>query len=163
MKTLEHLENLRSIQRWTLPDSYMGAEWPEYFVFLGRSRDSSALERSNFECGLKALGGESDSVLVVRERHWAVGWVEWIAIHEDNAEAILAADEILSALSDYPVLDESHFSELEWAEAENYWQQLPIRYRVELCAEAGVSIFAARRDYIPSEDSGYIFEHCVGV
>lgn len=163
MKTLEHLENLRSIQRWTLPDSYMGAEWPEYFVFLGRSRDSSALERSNFECGLKALGGESDSVLVVRERHWAVGWVEWIAIHEDNAEAILAADEILSALSDYPVLDESHFSELEWAEAENYWQQLPIRYRVELCAEAGVSIFAARRDYIPSEDSGYIFERCVGV
>lgn len=164
MKTanFDHLENLRALKRWTLPDSYAGAEWPEYFVFLGQSRDSSALERSNFECGLRELGGESETVFTVRERHWAVGWVEWIAIHESDAEAIAAADEILCALDGYPVLDESHFSELEWAEAENYWESLPIRYRVELCAEAGVSIFAARRDYIPSDDSGYIFERCAG-
>ncbi len=50
-----------------------------------------------------------------------------------------------------------------WAEAEQYWESLPIKYRVELCAEAGVSIFAARRDSIPSEDSGFIFERCAGV
>ena len=78
-------------------------------------------------------------------------------------EAILAADEMSCALSDYPVLDESHFSELEWAEAESQWEMMPLKYRVELCAEAGVSIFAARRDSIPSEDSGYIFERCAGV
>lgn len=159
----EHLENLRALKRWALPDSYFGAEWPEYFVFFGQHRDSDALTRSNFECGLRELGGESETVIVVRERHWAVGWVEWIAIHESNVEAILAADEMTCAVESYPVLDESHFSELEWAEAENYWQQLPIKYRAELCAEAGVSIFAARRDWIPSEDSGYIFERCAGV
>jgi len=162
MKMLEHLENLRALKRWTLPDSYAGAEWSEYFVFLGQSRDSSALERYNFECGLEALEGESETVIVVRERHWAVGWVEWIAIHESDTAAIVRAEGMLCALEDYPVLDETHFSELEWSEAENYWQQLPIRYRVELCAEAGVSIFAARRDYIPSDDSGYIFERCAG-
>jgi hypothetical protein len=39
---------------------------------------------------------------------------------------------------------------------------MPLRYRVELCHDAGVSIFAARRDYIPPEDSGYIYEHCIG-
>lgn len=163
MKNLEHLENLRALKRWEMPDSYFGAEWPEYFVFIGQSRESSALERSNFECSLRALGGESDSVLVIRERHWAVGWVEWIAVHESNVEAILAADEMACALADYPVLDESHFSELEWAEAEQYWESLRLRERVELCAEAGVSIFAARRDYIPSDDSGFIYERCAGV
>ena len=163
MPNLEHLENLRTLERWTMPDSYFGAEWPEYFVFLSQCRDSDALTRSNFECGLRALGGESDSVLVVRERHWAVGWVEWIAIHEANAEAILAADEMSCALSDYPVLDESHFSELEWDEAQTQWEMMPLKYRVELCAEADVSIFAARRDSIPSEDSGFIYERLVGV
>lgn len=163
MKNLEHLENLRALKRWTMPDSYWGAEWPEYFVFIGQSRDADALTRSNFECGLRALGGESDSVLVVRERHWAVGWVEWIAIHESNVEAILCADEMACALADYPVLDESHFSELESAEADQYWESLRLRERVELCAEAGVSIFAARRDYIPSDDSGFIYERCAGV
>jgi hypothetical protein len=162
MKTLEHLENLRALERWTMPDSYFGAEWPEYFVFLSQCRDSDALTRSNFECGLRALGGESDSVLVVRERQWAVGWVEWIAIHESNAEAILAADEMSCALSDYPVLDESHFSELEWDEAQTQWEMMPLKYRVELCAEAEVSIFAARRDSIPSEDSGFIYERLTG-
>lgn len=162
MKTTEHLENLRALKRWEIPDSYFGEEWPEYFVFLGQHRDSDALSRSNFECGLKALGGESETVIVVRERHWAVGWVEWIAIHESDAEAILAADEMTCALSDYPVLNEDHFSELEWTEAQTQWEMLPLKYRVELCAEAGVSIFAARRDYIPQEDSGFIFERMVG-
>ena len=66
-----------TINRWTMPDSYYGSQWPEYFVFLSQSRDSDALTRSNFECGLKALGGESEAVQVVREGHWAVGWIEW--------------------------------------------------------------------------------------
>ena len=158
---MQNTKNLKAIKRWTLPDSYAGAHWPEYFVFLGQHRDSDALTRSNFECALEAIGGESETVHVVREGHWAVGWVEWIAIHESDTEALEAADEILCALSDYPVLNESHFGELELTEAENYWQSLPLRYRVELCQEAGVCVFAARHDYIPRDDSGYIFERCV--
>ena len=146
------------LAKWSRPDSYYGAEWPEYYVFLGQHRDSDALTRSNFECGLEALGGESDTVQVVREGHWAVGWVEWIAIHESDVDSLKKADEMLCHLSDYPVLNESHFSELEYQEAENYWQQMPIKYRVELCQEAGVCVFAARHDYIPQDDSGYIYE-----
>lgn len=37
-------------------------------------------------CMLRELGGESETVRVVRESHWAVGWVEWIAIHESDIE-----------------------------------------------------------------------------
>jgi hypothetical protein len=39
------------LTRWNRPDHYMGAEWPEYFVFLGQNRDSDALTRSNFRTG----------------------------------------------------------------------------------------------------------------
>ena len=158
---MSDFDNLKSLTRWTLPDSYYGAEWPEYFVFLSQSRDSDALTRSNFECGLNALGGESETVQVVRERHWAVGWVEWIAIHESDTESLQKADEMLCALSDYPVLDESHFSELEHSEAESQWQQMPIKWRVELCQEAGISVFSARHDWIPQCDNGYIYESLV--
>ena len=149
-----------TLQRWSLPDSYGGAHWPEYFVFLGQNRDSDALTRSNFECGLEALGGESETVLVIREGHWACGWVEWIAIHESDEKALREADELAAALTDYPIVNESHFSELEWTEANDYWESLSLRERIELCSEAGISIFCARHDSIPPQDSGYIFEHC---
>lgn len=153
---------MTTLTRWTLPEAYFGAEWPEYFVFLSQHRDSDSLTRSNFTCGLKAIGGESDTVQVVRERHWAVGWVEWIAIHESDTEALSKAEAILKRLDDYPVVNEEHFSELEWEEAQIQWETMPIKYRVELCAEAGVSIFASRREWIPQDDSGYIFESLRG-
>lgn len=158
---MSNFDNFHAITRWSRPDSYFGAEWPEYFVFLSQTRDSDALTRSNFECGLRALGGESETVHIVREGHWAVGWIEWVAIHESDIENLKKADEMLCCLSDYPVLNESHFSELEYTEAENYWQQMPIKYRVELCQKAGISVFSARHDYIPQCDNGYIYESLV--
>lgn len=151
-------ENLRAIKRWTRPDHYSGESWPEYFVFLGQSRDSDALERSNFRKGLEGLGGESETVTVVREGHWAVGWVEWIAIHQDDHKAVTAADEMLCALSDYPVLSDEDFSELEMEDAALAWEQMPLRYRVKLCAECGVSIFASRHDWLPEDPNGRLTE-----
>lgn len=157
----------RAIERWTRPDSF--AAWSDSwvysnkaFVFLGRNRDSDILTESNFECGLAAIGGESDTVQIVRENHWAVGWVEWIAIHESDTKALEIADDILCALSDYPVLSDEDFSEREWNAAQDYWEGLDIRDRVALCRDAGLSIFAARSDSIPQGDSGYIYESCLG-
>lgn len=94
------------LRRWQRPSNYCGAEWIDYYsAGVGQSRDSDALERANFDAMLKALGGERDDeglalslVRVVRETHWAVGWVEWIAIHERATEALQLADGIKSAL-----------------------------------------------------------------
>ena len=149
---------MRHLKRWTRPDHYTGADWPEWFVFLGQDRESDALTRSNFDCGLARLGGESDTVRVVREKHWAVGWVEWVAVHESDTAACDHAEKMLADLDAYPVLDEDHFSDLEWEEAAQYWRGLTIAERVDLCREARVSIFAARHNYPPADDSGYIHE-----
>ena len=146
-----------NLKRWTLPPSYGGAHWDGYYVFLGQNRDSDTLARSNFECGLKAIGGESDSVRVIREGHWACGWIEWIAIHESDSNALREADSIMDALADYPVVDEMHWSELEWTEACDFWESMSVRERAYYCERAGVSIFAARRDYLP-QDSGNLVE-----
>lgn len=147
-----------NLARWTLPDSYAGAEWPDYYVFLGQHRDSDSLSRSNFTRGLEIIGGESDTVRVVREGHWAVGWVEWIAIHESDAAALREADEIAAALADYPVVDEMHWSELEYDEACDFWSRMSVHERMEYCRDVGISLFAARRDDLPADDSGALLD-----
>ena len=126
--TPEHLK------LWTMPQHYFGAVWPGYYVFLSQHRDSGACTRSNFTCGLAAIGGEGqdETVQVVRESHWAVGWVEWIAIHQDNSDALRKADEIMAGLSEYAVLDTEHLSNLECDELTEYWDQCSARDRADL-------------------------------
>lgn len=111
------------LERWELPRHYAGAQWPDYYsAGVGQSRDSDCLERSNFAAMLGLLGGESDSVIVVRESHWAVGWIEWIAIHESDHAALQVADETMGRLEDYPVIDEDDWSEREQDDANETWR-----------------------------------------
>lgn len=71
---------------------------------------------------LKALGGENDTVIVVRESHWALGWVEWIAIHHDDEKALKIADEIAGKLKSYPIIDDNHHSMVEQEDADLTWK-----------------------------------------
>lgn len=113
------------LKRWEVPSNYFGEVWPDYFVFLSRHRDSDELTESNFRVAMQKLESlpyfDGESRLEVRENHWAVGWVEWIAIHADDTDALKAADEMAAALENYPVLDEEDFSSLEQENAEKLW------------------------------------------
>lgn len=124
------------LTRWTMPDSYFGATWEDYFgAGVGQSRDSDTLTRSNFECLQQALGElpdfippsqtddeeEIQSRRVISESHWAVGWVEWIPIHESDTAALELCEEIAAGLEDYPVIDESDWSDLEYDEFIEAW------------------------------------------
>lgn len=159
------------LKRWKMPSNYFGAEWEGYYTFLGQHRESDCLTRSNFRVALKRLNGiaiefeqqrqdiEESAVCAVRESHWAVGWVEWIAIHESNTEALKAADEMAAGLEDYGALCDEDWSELECEEADAYWKEISIKERIGYIRKSdGVSIFAARRDYVPSDDCGRIQE-----
>jgi hypothetical protein len=100
---------------------------------------------------------------VICENHWAVGWVEWIAIHESDSKALEIADEIICALADYPILDDSHWSDLEYQEASDYWESMSISDRIYWCDRVGVSIFAARHDHLPEDQSGELISILNGV
>lgn len=126
----------RNLQRWIRPDSYIGASWPDWYRSgFGQSRNSDSLERSNFTAALKALGCETDTVQVVRESHWAVGWVEWVAIHENDDAALRVADDLRDRIASDPVLDEAAWSELEEHEAAEYWNGLRPREKVRYAME----------------------------
>ena len=48
-----------NLTKWSLPTCYVGESWDDYYRSgCGQSRDSDALERSNFACMLKALFGD---------------------------------------------------------------------------------------------------------
>lgn len=122
---------------WSRPSNYMGATWYGWHsAGFGQSRDSDCLERSNFSVASRELlalktewpdrktedeMGTGYTVEIVRESHWAVGWVEWIAIHSSNTAAIAKATELCERANDYPVLDEDDWSEREQTEANEVW------------------------------------------
>ncbi len=112
----------KRLKLWTMPSCYFGETWPDYYGSgCCQSRDSDDLEQSNFATMLALLGGESETVIVIRESHWAVGWVEWIAIHATDETALQAADEARERLAGYPVLDENDWSERETETANTIW------------------------------------------
>jgi hypothetical protein len=124
------------LKRWTRPANYIGASWPDYYGSgFGQSRDSDELEASNFAtvlAKLKALPefvppatdseNEIESRFVVSENHWAVGWVEWIAIHDSDEAALRLCDDLREKADGYPVLDENDFSERETESANKIWK-----------------------------------------
>lgn len=135
MNTAKKIYVPKHLKPWSMPSNYFGATHEGSYVFLGQHRDSDVLTRSNFEVALERLGGESDTVEVIREGHWAVGWVEWIKICASDENALKLADEMCADLDDYPVLDEQAFSDKEYQENSDYLQSEMKYFLKELCEE----------------------------
>jgi|15BtaG_2_1085339.scaffolds.fasta_scaffold18212_1 hypothetical protein len=134
-----------------LPDR---ADW--FVAPVSRTRDTGPLTESNFETALDTLGGESDNVEVHRFGHWGPGWFEIVLIHPtaEKSKHVKYADigdEIERGLENYPVLDESDFSERETEAVDDYWTYMSLAERVDFLRDNNSSIFAARCDY-PSCD-----------
>ena len=95
-------------------------------VPCGQTRDSDVLTRANFIAALEVLGGEGKDVKVVSFNHWACGWLEIILVNPTNEALIKEVDDIEACLADYPILDESKWSEMEW-EAHCEWADQEIQ------------------------------------
>ena len=159
---------------WVYPQHYFGADWSEYYVILGQHRDSDILTRCNWQAAvetletlaeqLDAFDDAGDSyVQIAQDSHWAVGWCDTLLVHKGApAQLIAEAESIVKRLRDYPILDENLFCEMEETEANETWNFISLRERIELCAEAGISIFHARHKYFPYDGTGYIRERLLG-
>lgn len=124
------------LQRWSRPSDWSGTPLDGYYIApVGINRDSGTLDRSNWDAQWDALAQLSADVpdddctspVIVRESHWAVGWIEWVAIHETNEAALREADEIAASLDNYPVLDDEAHSRLEWEEYTEAWTRYGCR------------------------------------
>ncbi len=157
-KTGEYIPT--SLKLWEYPDSYYGDTHYGWYVFFAHHRDSDLITESNWECIIKEFP-ESDSIQIVRNSHWAVGWIEFIKIHKTDYENLKRADDILSQLENYLILNEEDYSARELESVNEYWEYMSLADRVKLCEKAGVNIFAARRAEYPSDadKSGRLYEY----
>ncbi len=105
---------MEELTQWQSAENYMGEDYSDYYVAYTKHRDSNQIDLSNFDAVLNQLGGEKEpNVIVVEYGHWAVGHVTQILVHKDAAEAVAELENITAALDEYPVLDETDYSERE--------------------------------------------------
>lgn len=91
-------------------------------------RDSNLLDQSNAAAITKELEVYGDDVVPQRFGHWAVGWIDALAVRVYKrgkiTDAFQKLHELLKRLDDYPVLDDEDLSQretetiLDWIESE---------------------------------------------
>ena len=114
----------------------------------GQYKGSELWKQSNFQTAVKILGGESDTVEIHRFTHWSCGWLEIILVHPSRENEV---SDIQERLDNCSLLDEGDYSNRQWASAYECWDTMPLKYRINLCAKEGISIFAARHAWIPQD------------
>lgn len=94
----------------------------QWAIIYTHNRDSGLLDQSNASVISKAMApfAEGDDPPVVSEshHHWACGWVSGFSIRVYDAngeitEAFRTYHELAQAMDDYPILDDSDYSERE--------------------------------------------------
>jgi hypothetical protein len=116
----EHTEKAKAVAAATGFDLDAEAEshgWSAVGIGpVGRSRDSEALELSNFDVVYADLSENfGEAVSVARFGHWGVGWIEELIWDNGRSDVVDAVEAWDRALGDYPVADDMHFSETEWS------------------------------------------------
>jgi hypothetical protein len=82
----------------------------------GVHRDSTALDAANaaeIRERLDAVDPDGAAHDWIRCSHWGVGWVQHLIVDPTNEAVLRTVGEIGCALADYPILNESRYSEME--------------------------------------------------
>jgi hypothetical protein len=144
-----HLRKWDHPTPWDCSVNFIG-EKPHGYSVYSRNRDSTILDNTNFEEFLKRLGGESEWVAIVRHRHWACSWIEYLMLKEDAPHTLIEiAIQTTKELDAYPILNEELYSEAQFNSMQTFWDNLSIEGRIDYCKEAGISILAARHSLPP--------------
>ena len=128
MHVKDHVEDYakKSANNWKKFESFMLWEHPfpegvEWALLYTHNRDSTILDQSNSAVIKKAMDEflNKGDIVESESSHWAVGWVAGYAIrvYDDEGNitpAFTKFAEMQLAKDDYPVLDESDYSEREW-------------------------------------------------
>lgn len=151
--------------KWEMPPYYFGSRWDGWYEVIGKHRDSNILDTLNFDLILdelekteKDIGNGFPSVLVWRANHFAYGWVDTIMVHESDEETLKIADEIMCALSNYPVFNDDKYEEAVESAAVKLWEEMDIEWRLEYLE--GFSCFVARREFsdLPDRVKSLIYD-----
>lgn len=126
---------MKTLSEYFKTSSAYWGERSDWLVVYAVHRESDCLSRSNYRCLVASLAGDkfklagakgcqtlTDDVAIEEASHWAAGWVQYLVINPANTELVAKAEKLLEKIDDYPVLDDSDYSELETEEADKVWK-----------------------------------------
>lgn len=139
---------------WQTPSDYFGYQPEGEYVIAVKHRDSDLLTESNYDVFREQLAPHTYEW---EATHWAVGWVRYLMLKPDAPQDVLEkAQELLDALQEYSVLDESDFTEREETRAQELWEDCSLEDRLWLIKDTELSQFCIRRSDFPRDDSGTV-------
>lgn len=94
------------------PDFAYYGERPDWLVTLGQTRDSDAVEQSNWRVITgQVMAAYPDDTAIERCGHWAVGWIEYLLVKPDSP-AVQIMSEWADVLAVYPIADDADYERL---------------------------------------------------
>lgn len=94
------------------PDFAYYGDHPDWLVTLGVTRDSDAVERSNWRFITSGmLLAHPDDVAIEEMRHWACGWIKYLLVAPDSPAVKIMSD-WSDMLAIYPIADEEDYEQL---------------------------------------------------
>lgn len=156
--THEQARKVLEPQMWVRPDNYVGKNWNGWAVIVGRHRDSDLLSNHNYESIMEVLhcsAIDDDAWQVISVNHWAVGWIESIAVKVDNEYAACMAAQIFQQLQSYPIWDEDGYLQAEEQAVADLWSNLSVTQRKWHLK--GLSLTEEQLDELTSIDDYYLF------
>jgi len=128
----DHIVDMASLSL-TRPDDF--GYWGNADLFhtwgwagIDYNRDSGVLDKANYQAFHRDIVPlYEDHFTSERMNHWAVGWVErtLVKVLHNDVDGIISTNiteafcetlSVLESLSDYPVLDDALYSDMEWEE-----------------------------------------------
>jgi hypothetical protein len=117
-KAAGNWQNFRSFVWWRDRELADAEKWA---IFYTSNRDSGLLDQSNAAYIAKALKpfieGDDPDVVMESHHHWAVGHIDGFSVRVfkdgEITEAFAKYHELAEAMDQYPILDESDYSERE--------------------------------------------------
>jgi len=115
------------------------SDW--YVMPVYQDRGSECRAQSNFDCFVKELGGESETVEVHRFGHWGHGWYEMIIVNPADEKAMETAYDCAGYLQNASsVLDTADLSRRESEDIDESWDNYgdsEVRKEMMDCLENG--------------------------
>jgi hypothetical protein len=108
LEFLKKYNLLTEMSKWDGSD-YIGKRFDDYYILYSHHRDSKIYEESNYHSLIKLCEKMGIKYIEINSNHWAVGWVEQIAIHEEDYLSIEKANDPLEQLKEYPLVDEADY------------------------------------------------------
>ena len=142
----------KHLERWFERVNYEGKNFDDFYVAAWRFFRCSPVERSNFNYikeHLSDCGAQDGHVLfpvftddVMSLRYYAL-------VHAECEKGLKMADMLVARAKLKGSLDPEGEHEVDQGSVARQWALSSVKARVGCCQEAGVSVFAARRDEFP--------------